>query len=144
MAGLRITDPKEISRLVKKGLIKDPNVEHHLKQAKKSIKKEITICLLPPVEPAHVLYQAIVGEFGRLYDGGEAVFELTFPSFKRKYRVDTALPSYKIVIELDGWQYVRKVKPTFIFLRFLVLNVRFSLKAVKSGHISKLHLLKNS
>lgn len=106
MSGLRITDAKEISRLISKGLIKDhTTTEKYLKATKKIQKQDVGFCLIPPKEPAHVLYQAIVGEFGRLYDGGDAVFELSFPHFKRKYRADTALPAYRVVIELDGWQY---------------------------------------
>lgn len=71
MTGLRITDPKELERLVKKGLIKKSVIETAAKSPRKLQKAEAILCPIQPAEPAHVLYRAIVGVYGRLYEGGQ-------------------------------------------------------------------------
>lgn len=71
MTGLRITDPKELERIVKKGLIKKSVIDKAVKAPRKLPKAEAIICPTQPTEPAHVLYRAIVGVYGRLYEGGQ-------------------------------------------------------------------------
>ena len=55
-------------------------------------------------DPAVVLYRACVKRWGRYYDGGEAVWELTI-SNPRSFCFDIAFPRYRIAIEFDGFQY---------------------------------------
>ncbi len=55
-------------------------------------------------DPAVVLYRACVRRWGRFYEGGEVVWELTIAN-PRAFSFDMALPKYRIAIEFDGFQY---------------------------------------
>jgi hypothetical protein len=54
---------------------------------------------IPPVNPADILYQAMVRRWGRYYNGGEAVWELV-PFSDSGYRLDASLPRYRIGCEV--------------------------------------------
>lgn len=142
MSGLRIKDPKELDRLIKKGLIKN-QAEAKAAIAKPKSKKiiETVFCSLPPAEPSVRLYRAVVAHYGRFYEGGEAVYELTFPELKRKYRIDIGLPAYKLLIEVDGWQshgmtlsgFQRDREKSLEFERKGWRVIRFSNKQIKES-----------
>lgn len=117
MAGIRITDKVTLERLIAKGMVKGDrsSVMAALAPAQKRKQKRTDsalLCPLTPTEPAHILYQAVVRRFGRLYDGGQAVFELEC-HFDKRYRLDIAMPIYRVGIELDGWQYHGKTLSGF-------------------------------
>ena len=96
---LRITDQKTIRHLVDKGhLPPDINVKEKPRGTTE------VCCPLPPREPSLLLYRALVTEFGRFYSGGEMVYELELP-FGRNWRVDMALPRYRVAVEMDGYAY---------------------------------------
>lgn len=107
---IRITDPKEIDRLVKAGRISASNLEI-IKQARKTKAKTagtvsgLPICPLPPVKPVEILYQRICAEYGRFEEGGEAVWEMEVPFTERGWRIDIALPAFCCAIESDGYRY---------------------------------------
>ena len=67
---------------------------------------------VPPENPADILYQAMVRRWGRYYSGGEVVWELK-PFSDNGYRLDAALPSWRIGCELDGWQFHAKFVESF-------------------------------
>lgn len=58
----------------------------------------------PSPDPAVVLYRTCVKKWGRYFDGGEVVWELTIAN-PRRFSFDLALPRYRIAIEFDGFQY---------------------------------------
>ena len=64
----------------------------------------IDCCVVPPVMPADILYQAMVRRWGRYDTGGEVVWELE-PFAGSRYRSDIALPRYSVSVEMDGWEY---------------------------------------
>jgi hypothetical protein len=110
--GIRITCKKELERLVKKGLIHKDVVTESMAALKGSSKaKKIkanavsseSVCALIPVNPADMLFQALVRKYGRFYEGGLVVYELIFPFDNRRWRMDIAMPSKRVVFELDGW-----------------------------------------
>lgn len=69
-------------------------------------------CVVPPVMPADILYQALVRRWGRFATGGEVVWELEpFPG--SRYRLDAALPRFQCGVEMDGWQYHGKTLEGF-------------------------------
>lgn len=107
MSGLRITDPKALKRLIDKGFIgkdKEALLTSIVKpKAKRRSAADSGFSALIPVMPADILYQAVVRRFGRLYEGGEVVYELEC-HFDKKYRLDIALPAFKLGLELDGWE----------------------------------------
>lgn len=67
---------------------------------------------IPPVNPADILYHGMVQRWGRYHNGGEAVWELR-PFTDNAYRLDAALPSWRIGCELDGWQFHAKFVESF-------------------------------
>lgn len=95
---------------------------------------------IPPVNPADILYQAMVRRWGRYYTGGEAVWEL-IPFADRGYRLDAALPRWRIGCELDGWEFHAKYKDSFkttrekqtLFCRRGWLFFQFSAEQVKES-----------
>lgn len=70
--------------------------------------KRSEFCLLPEFDPkpdpAVLLYRACVKKWGRHYEGGLVVWELVIKA-PRPFRVDVAIPKYKIAIELDGFVF---------------------------------------
>lgn len=109
---IRITCQKELDRLVKKGLIPKAAVDASMaalkgcskgKAAKVSEVNCASVCGLVPDNPADILYQALVRKYGRFYEGGLVVYELVFPFDNRRWRMDMAMPSRRVVFELDGW-----------------------------------------
>jgi|GEM_PF-3405958 len=67
---------------------------------------------VPPQNPADILYQAMVRRWGRYYNGGEVVWELR-PFEDNGYRLDAALPRFRVGCELDGWQFHAKFVDSF-------------------------------
>lgn len=113
---LRITDPKELKRLVSSGRLSKENqaiVKSALSPRKnaqsrlsKAIEKHtIPFSALPPQKPVELLYQRICSEYGRFEEGGEAVWELEVPFTGRGWRIDIALPAYCVAIESDGYEF---------------------------------------
>lgn len=109
---IRITDAKELERLVNKGLIRKSAVQESMealkidsksKQGKVKAASVAGVCALVPDNPADILYQALVRKYGRFYDGGLVVYELVFPFDNRRWRMDMAMPARRIAFELDGW-----------------------------------------
>lgn len=112
MMGIRITSPKELERLVKKGLIPKAAVNDSMaalkscskeKKAKANTVNSASVCAIVPENPADILYQALVRKYGRFYEGGLVVYELVFPFDNRRWRMDMAMPSRRVAFELDGW-----------------------------------------
>lgn len=147
---VRITSQAALDALVAKGMISPGKVE----QCKQSLAKSSTvskgaskqtgsdrICPLVPTLPADILYQAICKRFGRFYEGGLAVYELEFTFANRKFRADVGLPEFKLIVELDGWEYHGKFLDGFkkdrekslIFERRGWSVIRFSGEQVRTG-----------
>lgn len=134
----RISNKKELERLVQKGMIKEGDVASATKALKASSKTTSSIELgfspLPPVLPVDILYRALASEFGLWLEGGELVRELTAPFTKRRYALDMALPAYQIGIEMDGWEFHGKHLSDFkrdrekqlLFARYGWLLIRVS------------------
>lgn len=110
--GIRITNRKELDRLIKKGLIPPAVVKDSvdalkgLGQVKKKNVRGVNcadVCAIVPENPADILYQALVRKYGRFYEGGLVVYELVFPFDNRRWRMDMAIPVMRIAFELDGW-----------------------------------------
>jgi hypothetical protein len=119
MAGIRITDKATLERLIAKGMVKGDSVSALASlgpalRRKQGRADNGLICAMVPASPAHKLYQAIVRRFGRFYEGGLAVFELECRLLTgRRYRLDIALPLYRLGVELDGWQWHGKTLSGF-------------------------------
>ena len=62
------------------------------------------LCSLTGDMPQERLWVALVEEFGSIFTGGELAWELN-NVVPRRYRLDMALPNYRLGIEADGWQY---------------------------------------
>lgn len=109
MPSIRLTDRKEIERLVKAGRL--PKTALQTPQKTQTNKKLSTLksgplySPYPPQKPVELLYHRICQEFGRVEEGGEAVWELEVPFTGRRWRIDIALPAYCCAIESDGYQY---------------------------------------
>ena len=103
---LRIKDKGVLDILISKGRIPKGQIEI----ARTAIKRiqqfaQLNYSILPPANPADILYRALVTEFGRFHNEGEACWELTNVIKGRKFRLDCALPNFRIGVELDGFQY---------------------------------------
>lgn len=112
MRRLRITDPAEVHRLLEKGFIKKQDLVNTTNALAKRPPNPISTCsLMTPVEPADILYRRLVNEFGRYFsDGtGEVCYELAGVIPQRRFRLDCALPNYRVGIEMDGFQYHSKL-----------------------------------
>lgn len=108
--GVRITCPKELMRLAQKGLLPATVAQESIKVLSKGNNKKtaragnvLDICPLIPENPADILYQALVRKYGRFYEGGLVVYELEFSFDNRRWRMDIAIPSKRVALELDGW-----------------------------------------
>lgn len=114
---MRLTDKKELNRLISKGLIPDDQVSIAKKALRNSEAKKSTpiqFCEFPPPrtskgDPQAILAHGLIRAFGCYYHGGEVVLELECVK-GRKFRADIALPRYRIIIEVDGWQYHSRLK----------------------------------
>lgn len=78
-------------------------------QQKRAAQKEF--CMLPEyifktsdLDPEVLLYRAAVNRWGRAYEGGEVVYQLTIRNPK-SYSLDVALPRYRVAIEVDGYTH---------------------------------------
>lgn len=109
---VRITDPKDIKRLLAKGMLSESQAELSLKglKAQKGNQRKSSagaiqslVSALVPENPADILYQSLVRRYGRYYEGGLVVYELEFSFDGRRWRMDVAIPIFKLVLELDGW-----------------------------------------
>lgn len=105
----RVNTAKQLDELIKRGLVK-PSDQVIAKAALKRRKncQESThqvMCSLVPCLPANVLYQTLVRKYGRYHNGGEVVFELRFNRLGRRWRLDMAMPRFKLGIEMDGWEF---------------------------------------
>lgn len=147
---VRITNLATLDALVAKGMIPQGKVEQCKQSLAKTSKLSKSaakqsgsdrICSLVPLLPADILYQAICQRFGRFYEGGLAVYELEFSFANRKFRADVGLPEYKLIVELDGWEYHGKYLDGFkkdrekslIFERRGWSVIRFSGEQVRTG-----------
>lgn len=117
---LRISSKAELIALVAKGMLPKEAVVNYQKSLGTSKATRMgcstgagVLCPLVPVQPADILYQAICRRFGRFYEGGLAVYELEFTFEQRKFRADIGLPEFKLIVELDGWQYHGKTLSGF-------------------------------
>lgn len=106
---LRLTNRKEIERLVKAGRLPKSALKAPKKTRQKTTYAHLTsvpLCSpLPPTKPVELLYHRICQEFGRYEEGGDAIWELEVPFTGRRWRIDIALPTYCCAIESDGYQY---------------------------------------
>lgn len=115
MAGLRISDPKELERLKQKGMInaKDMkvSVQSKLQPKKKKAPSRILtdpitgykFCAYPPADPGAWLHIALVKAFGSIHEGGSVATEMIIPGHEKRFRFDYAILSAKVVIEFDGF-----------------------------------------
>lgn len=111
--GIRIKDPAELKRLAAKGMISKEQMTRSVRslssqKARRNPGRSVTadiICPLVPQNPADMLYQALVRQYGRWYEGGLMVFELEFSFDERRWRMDMAMPAYRLALELDGWAH---------------------------------------
>lgn len=96
---------------------------------------------LTPKLPADLLYQAVCRRFGRFYDGGHAVYELEFGFAERHFRADIALPEFRLVLEMDGWEshgrtlagFKKDREKSLVFERRGWSVVRFSNEQVRTN-----------
>lgn len=145
---VRITSSAELNALVAKGMIPEASVDlcrQSLAQSKTSRRKGSSLASvispLIPAEPSDLLYQAICQRFGRFYEGGLAVYELEFSFAHRRFRADIGLPEYKLIVEMDGWQYHGKTLDGFkrdrekslVFERRGWSVIRFSNEQIKTN-----------
>lgn len=117
---MRITDPKELDALLKKGRINPKSLTTAKafldapRSKGKGSKLAPTVCEFPPnKEPAAVLYHRLVQSYGRFAEGGDVLHEVRLPFTGSRVRLDMALPKYRIAIEVDGWQYHGKYLESF-------------------------------
>lgn len=109
--GIRITNKKELERLIAKGMVSQSDAVSSLKVLKsqkdikctRNVSSLISVCEMVPANPADILYQALVRKYGRFFEGGHVVYELEFSFDARRWRMDIALPIFKLALELDGW-----------------------------------------
>lgn len=114
---MRLTNKKELDRLIKRGLISKDQVaiaKKALRSTQTQQKNASPFCEFPPPrtskgDPQSILAHGLIRAFGCYYHGGEVVLELECIK-GRKYRADIALPRYRIIIEVDGWQYHSRLK----------------------------------
>ena len=92
---IRITDPKEIERLIGKGMIDKSNQS----AVKSSLKKQRQLKEANSSES--LLYNLLLPIYGDYFEGGELVKEFK-PLSDRKYRIDVAMPNYGSFFEVDG------------------------------------------
>lgn len=108
---MRLTNKKEIERLMSKGMIRESDkqtVKAFLSTSQNKNKREALLfnfSLLPPTLPVDILYRALALRFGVWNEGGELARELTAPFTKRRFALDMALPAYQLGIEMDGWEF---------------------------------------
>lgn len=96
---------KELQAAVAKSNAQKVKSAQNRSGANRSLKlADIQWCAVPPIEPADILYQAMVRRWGRYYSGGEVVWEL-MPFSDSNYRLDASLVHYRVGVELDGWQF---------------------------------------
>lgn len=130
MSSLRIKSARDLKQMRESKMLGDRaanRIERELESAQQAAQKrglgaskqpskpalaEQTLCSLPPVQPADLLYQALVRRWGRFYSGGEVVWELQ-PFSDSGVRLDAALVNYRIGLEMDGWQYHGKTLSGF-------------------------------
>lgn len=117
---VRIISQAALKALVAKGMLPKEAVKNYQKslaQHKPTRKgasiADTVLSPLVPVQPADILYQSVCRRFGRFYEGGLAVYELEFAFEQRKFRADIGLPEFKLIVELDGWQYHGKTLSGF-------------------------------
>jgi hypothetical protein len=111
--GIRITDAAELKRLAAKGMISKEQMKTSVtalssqkeRRSRGSSFAANIISPLVPVNPADMFYQALVRKYGRWYEGGSVVYEMEFAFDDRRWRMDMAMPAFKLVLELDGWEY---------------------------------------
>lgn len=109
---MRISNKKELEALVAKGFIPKSMKETAMGALKRSSGKKNsrrkrvnhTFCSIIPTLPSDILYHHLVKLYGRHVSGGLMVMELTFTPLGRRWRLDMAMPSLKLGIELDGWK----------------------------------------
>lgn len=117
MSSLRIKSVRDLKQMRESKMLGDRaanRIERELESAQKVAQKrglgafkqpskpalaEQTLCSLPPVQPADLLYQALVRRWGRFYSGGEVVWELQ-PFNDSGVRLDAALVNYRIGLEM--------------------------------------------
>tara|TARA_R110002167_G_scaffold366451_1_gene597537 strand:+ start:18885 stop:19424 length:540 start_codon:yes stop_codon:yes gene_type:complete len=88
---LRITDKKTIEHYLNKGLIGKKDTVTAVKAIKQS-KGESSESLL---------FKLLLEQYGDYFLGGELVKEYR-PIDKRRFRLDVAMPNYKLGLEVDG------------------------------------------
>ena len=109
---MRISNKKDFEALVAKGLIPKAIQDDALGAFKRSSRRKNgrrkllnhNACSIIPTMPADILYHHLVRIYGRHVSGGLMVMELTFTPLGRRWRLDMAMPSLKLGIELDGWK----------------------------------------
>lgn len=125
---LRIKNQDQLNRFLKEGKIAKPIAKQISKNFQKVNDKSndgfvnsrhssvirdqelrqsrANFCLLPQYDkrpdPISILYRACIKRWGRHYEGGLVVWELVIKA-PRAFRLDIAIPKYRIGIELDGF-----------------------------------------
>jgi hypothetical protein len=93
---VRISNPKDIQKLINSGRIKASSIVF-AKQSLKATKK-----IEEENSSEEILFKLLKSHFGDYFeDDGEVVKEL-IPLSNRKFRADTALVYSKIIVEADG------------------------------------------
>ena len=116
MAGVRITDPKELERLKLKGMLKakdlptlsqTTNVKTKRKKGPNRILTDpvtgLKFCAYPPTDPGAWLHIALKEVCGSIHEGGVVATEMIIPGHEKRFRYDYAILSAKISIEFDGF-----------------------------------------
>ena len=114
---MRITNKKQLQVFADKGLLsahQQKSLTEVLTTKKRSAGEQSRICAIKPIRPAYRLYQRLVRQYGRHVSGGEMVFELCFKPLGRRWRLDMALPKFKLGIELDGWANHGRMRESFL------------------------------
>lgn len=143
----RLTDKKEIERLIKKGMLRGANKSTAKSYIASSSKKqnkraaELNYSPLPPTLPVDILYNKLAARFGLWSQGGQLVRELTAPFTKRRFALDMALPAYKLGVEMDGWafhgrflnDFKRDREKQLLFARFGWILIRVSNDQIRNN-----------
>lgn len=106
---MRISSEAELKKLVAEGRLgagASKQIQQALTQPTTSPKRKPASSKPRggPSKGEAVVGIALRNAFGDWFSGGEVVTEF-IPFAKRNYRADFALPRWKIVVEIDGWQF---------------------------------------
>ncbi|MBE8232148.1 MAG: DUF559 domain-containing protein [Endozoicomonadaceae bacterium] len=102
-------------------------------------------------EPQALFHTFILKKYGDYYENGEVISELMLSNISPKWRVDFALPNWKVAIEMDGWQYHGKYLKDFKRDRkkdkFLAskgwLTLRFTNSELRSDPLECINLIES-